>query len=237
MARPPRITIPTYPHHIIQRGNNRQPVFFDVEDYRFYLECLRQAKDKCACRIYAYVLMPNHVHLLMEPARERDLGRFMQSVGRRYVRYINHEYGRSGTLWEGRFKSAVVSRDEYLIVCSRYIEWNPVRAGIVNHPRDYPWSSYSHRASGRADALLDEDPWYTGLGSSPMERQQRYEAWVASGSRDDEADQIRVATRRGRVIARDDFQKQIEARVGRRLVGECRGRPRKIRSPSREKVL
>ena len=237
MARARRITIPALPHHIIQRGNNRQAIFFDDEDYHFYLECLRQAKDKCACRIYAYVLMPNHVHLLIEPARERDLGRFMQSVGRRYVRYINQKCGRSGTLWEGRFKSSVVSRDEYLIVCSRYIEWNPVRAGLVAHPRDYRWGSYPHRALGRVDALLGEDPWYTGLGSSPMERQRAYEGWVASQIGDGEWDQIRNATRRGRVIAREAFQKQIEAKVGRRLVGESRGRPRKIRPSSLEKVL
>ncbi|MFQ5882713.1 MAG: transposase [Candidatus Methylomirabilales bacterium] len=146
MARPPRIAIPTLPHIIVQRGNNRQAIFTDEDDYRFYLQCLRHAKAKCACRLYAYVLMTNHVHVLVEPAQDGDLGRFMQSVGRRYVRYINLKYGRSRTLWEGRFKSAVVSRDEYLIVCSRYIELNPVRAGLVKHPRDYPWSSYRNRA-------------------------------------------------------------------------------------------
>jgi len=237
MARSPRITIPTLPHHIVQRGNNRQAVFFDDDDYRFYLECLRQAKENCSCRIYAYALMTNHVHVLAEPTRERDLGRFMQSVGRRYVRCINAKYRRSGTLWEGRFKSAVVSRDEYLIVCSRYIEWNPVRAGIVTHPRDYPWTSYLHRALGRADALLDEDPWYTGLGSSPMERQRAYEEWVETHIRDGEWDQIRTATQRGRVIAREEFQKQVEARVGRRLVGETRGRRKKKQPGTRENVL
>jgi putative transposase len=134
MARSPRITIPAYPHHIIQRGNNRAATFFADDDYCFFLECLRRAKIKCRCRIYAYVLMTNHFHLLVEPAEIGDLGRFMQSVGRRYVRYINETYGRSGTLWEGRFKSAAVSRDQYLIACSRYIELNPLRAGIVEHP-------------------------------------------------------------------------------------------------------
>jgi putative transposase len=237
MARSPRITIPTLPHHIVQRGNNRQAVFFDDDDYRLYLECLRLAKEKCACRVYAYVLMTNHVHILVEPSRERDLGCFMQSVGRRYVRCINAKYGRSGTLWEGRFKSAVVSRDEYLIVCSRYIERNPVRAGIVKHPWDYPWTSYHHRALGAADPLLDEDPWYTGLGSSPMERQKAYEAWVGSPIRDGELDQIRTATQRGRVIAGQEFQREIQARIGRRLLGESRGRRRKMRALTHEKVL
>ncbi|MFQ5882099.1 MAG: transposase [Candidatus Methylomirabilales bacterium] len=237
MARSPRITIPALPHHIIQRGNNRQAIFLEDDDYRFYLECLRHAKGKCSCRIYAYVLMTNHVHVLVEPARERDLGRFMQSVGRRYVRDINQKYGRSGTLWEGRFKSAVVSRDEYLIVCSRYIELNPVRAGLVKHPGEYRWSSYRNRALGIADELLDEDPWYAGLGRSPMEKQKAYEEWIASGTREGEWEEIRAATQRGRVIAREEFQKQIEAKVGRHLVGESRGRPRKIQSAPSENVL
>jgi putative transposase len=166
MARLPRITVPAYPHHIIQRGNNRVATFFAVDDYHFYLECLGQAKIKCQCRIYAYVLMTNHVHLLVEPAEDGDLGRFMQSVGRRYVRYVNETYGCTGTLWEGRFKSAAVSRDEYLIACSRYIEFNPVRAGIVAHPKDYRWSSYHRRVLGSTDRLLDEDPWYKGLRTS-----------------------------------------------------------------------
>jgi len=237
MARSPRITIPTLPYHIVQRGNNRQAVFFDDDDYRFYLECLRQAKEKCSCRIYAYVLMTNHVHVLVEPTRERDLGRFMQSVGRRYVRRINAKYGRSGTLWEGRFKSAVVSRDEYLIVCSRYIEWNPVRAGIVKHPRDYRWSSYPHRALGRADSLLDQDPWYAGLGGSATERQKAYEAWIAAEIMEGEWDNVRAATQRGRVIAREEFQKQVEAKVGRRLVGETRGRRKRKHPETHENVL
>lgn len=118
-----------------------------------------------------------------------------------------------------------------------YIEWNPVRAGIVKHPQDYPWTSYHHRALGRADALLDEDPCYTGLGSSPMERQKAYEAWVAAHIRDGEWDQIRTATQRGRVIAREDFQRQMEVKVGRRVVGESRGRPKKIRPADHENVL
>jgi putative transposase len=180
MARSPRITIPAYPHHIIQRGNNRQATFFADDDYRLFLECLRQAKTKCRCRIYAYVLMTNHFHLLVEPTEIGDLGRFMQSVGRRYVRYINANYRRSGTLWEGRFKSAAVSRDEYLIACSRYIELNPVRAGMVASPGDYRWGSYRYRALGISDRLLDDDPWYAGLGATPEERREKYQQWIES---------------------------------------------------------
>jgi putative transposase len=237
MARSPRITIPAYPHHIIQRGNNRAATFFADEDYSFFLECLRQAKVKCRCKIYAYVLMTNHFHLLLEPAEVGDLGRFMQSVGRRYVRYVNQTYRRSGTLWEGRFKSATVSRDEYLIACSRYIELNPVRAGIVAHPKDYRWSSYRHRALGMSDHLLDEDPWYAGLGTNENERQEKYQQWIESQVDEREWEEIRHATQRDRLIGREPFQKQVEAMTGRRLVGEARGRPRKAAAIAIEKVL
>lgn len=237
MARFPRITLPAYPHHIIQRGNNRSVIFFADDDYRFFLECLRQAKAKCRCKIYAYVLMTNHFHLLVEPAKVGDLGRFMQSVGRRYVRYVNETYRRSGTLWEGRFKSAAVSCDEYLIACSRYIELNPLRAGIVAHPEDYRWSSYPRRALGLSDRLLDEDPWYEGLGRTAKERQEKYRAWIDAQVNQAEWNEIRQATQRGRLIGREAFQKQVEAITGRRLAGEARGRPRKIMETSIEKVL
>ena len=234
MARLPRITIPAYPHHIIQRGNNRAATFFADDDYRFFLECLRRAKVKCRCKIYAYVLMTNHFHLLVEPAEAGDLGRFMQSVGRRYVRYVNETYGRTGTLWEGRFKSAAVSRDEYLIACSRYVELNPVRAGLVKHLEDYRWSSYRSRALGVPDHLLDWDPWYEGLGATKKERQDKYRKWMDVQS---EWDEIRHATQRGRLIGRETFQKQVEAMTGRRLLGETRGRPKKLLGIAIEKVL
>jgi putative transposase len=211
---------------VIQRGNNRQPIFLATNDYEVFLDCLRAAKRKCHARLYAYVLMTNHVHLLLEPEHEGDLGRFMQSVGRRYVRYINDTYERSGTLWEGRFKSAIVSRDEYLIACSRYIELNPVRAGMVRHPRDYRWSSYHGRAMGRPDDLLDEDAWYVTLGDSPQARAVAYAKWLEASVSDSEWDRIRKATQQGRVVGSESFQEEIGGKVGRRLRGETRGRPK-----------
>ncbi len=220
MARRPRMTVSAYPHHIIQRGNNRQAVFFTEDDYRYYLAALHQAKSTCQCRIYAYVLMTNHVHLLVEPAQTGALGRFMQSVGRRYVRYINDTYQRSGTLWEGRYKSAVISRDEYLMMCSRYIELNPVRAGMVQHPGEYRWSSYRGRACGIPDVLLDEDPWYTGLGTQATARQQAYRAWVDSPMRADEWAHIRQATQQGRVIGTEQFRGRNSSPCGR-ASSEC----------------
>ncbi|MDH4085020.1 MAG: transposase [Nitrospira sp.] len=232
MARPPRLSLPSYPHHVTQRGNNRQPIFLAPNDYEVFLECLREAKRKCRARLYAYVLMTNHVHLLVEPEQEGGLGRFMQSVGRRYVRYINDAHARTGTLWEGRFKSAVVSRDEYLIMCSRYIELNPVRAGMVRHPQDYRWSSYHRRALGRPDELLDEDPWYVSLGKTTQDRVRVYASWLEASISDKEWELIRRATQQGRVVGSDSFQEAIGSHVGRRLKGETRGRPKRADRPS-----
>jgi REP-associated tyrosine transposase len=235
MARAPRISIPVFPHHIIQRGNNRQTIFFADDDYHYFLDCLQLAKMKYACRIYAYVLMTNHVHLLVEPAHGENLSRLMQSVGRRYVRYINIKYRRSGTLWEGRFKSAVVSRDEHLMQCSRYIEMNPVRAGLVSQPAEYRWSSYRFRALGIADQLLDPDPWYRALAEEVVEQQRIYREWVASRIPNEEWYRIRNATQKGRVIGGDAFRKEVEEILGRHLQGKLRGRPRK-KQPTIQKI-
>lgn len=227
MARPPRLSLPSYPHHVIQRGNNRQPIFLAPKDYQVFVDCLHEAKQKCQVRLYAYVLMTNHVHLLVEPEHEGDLSRFMQSIGRRYVRYFNAGHERTGTLWEGRFKSAMVSRDEYVIACSRYIEWNSVRAGMVGHPREYRWSSYHGRALGRPDPLLDEDPWYVTLGDNPQARAGAYAKWLEGSIPDNEWDCIRTATQQGRVVGSEAFQEAIGGQVGRRLIGETRGRPKR----------
>jgi putative transposase len=197
------------------------------KDYEVFLDCLREAKRKCQARLYAYVLMTNHIHLLVEPEQDGGLGRFMQSVGRRYVRYVNDAYGRTGTLWEGRFKGAMVDRDAYVIMCSRYIELNPVRAGMVRHPRDYRWSSYQGRALGRPDPLLDDDPWYVTLGASPQERAAAYATWLEASVSTNEWDHIRTATQQGRVVGSEEFQSAISGKVGRQLIGETRGRPKR----------
>ena len=238
MARRPRLSIPGYPYHIIQRGNNRQPVFFAESDYAYYRVCLYEAKCKYDCRIYAYVLMTNHVHLLLEPSRQGSLGQILQYVGRRYVRYINNRHGRSGTLWEGRFKSAIVSRDNYLIMCSRYIELNPLRAGIVSRPGDYIWSSYRFHAEGKREQLVDDDPLYAGLGSTQSERQQRYKQWIASSLSDNELHSIRTATQKGTVIGNQRFERVIESTTGRSMKLVTPGRPRRnIAKRAREYLL
>jgi len=154
MARLPRFIIPDQPQHVIVRGNNRDPIFFDDVDYQFYLEKLKQACEKHECDLHAYVLMTNHVHLLITPHTQHGLGKVMQMVGRYYVQYFNHSYQRTGTLWEGRYKATLIDSERYLLTCYRYIELNPVRAGMVEHAADYPWSSYRFNASGQENTLV-----------------------------------------------------------------------------------
>lgn len=137
MPRRPRLALPNVPLHIIQRGNNRQACFYAEEDYRIYLDWLREYADKTDCHVHAYVLMTNHVHLLISAARPDSPGGLMKALGQRYVQYVNRAYRRSGTLWEGRFRSCLAQEDRYLLACQRYIELNPVRANMVEHPAEY----------------------------------------------------------------------------------------------------
>ena len=174
MARRARLLFAGVPQHIIQRGNNRQATFFAKVDYRSYLDWLLEAVKKYDCQIYAYVLMTNHVHLLASAQRPYDLSRMMQHLGRRFVRYVNHVYRRSGTLWEGRFKASLVDTETYFLRCCRYIECNPLRAQMVVHPGDYPWSSYRNHAFGVSDKLLSPHEQYERLGSTAEERHRTY---------------------------------------------------------------
>ena len=164
MARLPRLYLPGFAQHVIQRGNNRELCFYNDADYKVYLAFLRDSAAKYSVDIHAYVLMSNHVHLLGTPGEEHGLGRMMQALGRRYVRYFNDAYDRTGTLWEGRYKSTLVDTDTYLITVYRYIELNPVRAGMVAGPKDYPWSSYRFNALGRRDRVISGQEAYLELG-------------------------------------------------------------------------
>jgi len=159
MPRKPRFYLPGMPVHAIQRGNNRQAVFFGDEDYRAYLSWLKLAGEKYDCHIHAYVLMTNHVHLLVTPGHRDSLGGLFQFVGRHYVAYINNRYERTGTLWEGRYKASLVEEERYLLTCYRYIELNPVRAGMVRLPEHYEWSSYQFNALGESNPLLKPHPF------------------------------------------------------------------------------
>jgi putative transposase len=227
MARLPRLVIPGQPLHLIQRGNNRSVCFFADADYQFYRDTLRTVSERFGCAIHAYVLMTNHVHLLLTPDDEEGPGRMMQALGRRYVRYINACYQRTGTLWEGRYKSSLIDSDTYLLVCSRYIELNPVRAAMVPHPAQYRWSSYRHNAHGEADPLITSHALYGALGSTDVDRQQAYRALFATHLASPTLEAIRVATNDGAVLGPERFHEQIAAALQRRVTKLAHGGDRR----------
>jgi len=227
MPRKPRFQLPGVPQHVVQRGNNRQACFFAEADYLYYLDALANAARKFGGRVHAYVLMTNHVHLLMTPDRNDALSSIMQSVGRRYVRYINKEYRRSGTLWEGRFKSSLIQSERYLLACYRYIELNPVRADMVVHPAEYRWSSYRANAQGIAHAALTEHDEYRRLGRTDTERRAAYRELFRHQLDPGMIDQIREATNHELVVGTSRFKDEIEAMTKRRVRMGLPGRPRK----------
>jgi len=225
VARLPRLTVPGYPHHIIQRGNNRQAMFVDREDYLRLLEYLGESAQKHEVAIHSYVLMSNHFHLLATPAHESSLPGMMQSLGRRYVRRFNMRHRRSGTLWEGRYKATIVESERYLIACMAYIELNPVRAGLIAHPGDYPWSSYAHQTGVRHDPLITPHALYWALGNTPFSREAAFRSIVEAGLGQEEADNFTDATLKGWALGDDRFVRDLEQRIGRRVVRRRAGRP------------
>jgi putative transposase len=226
MARKPRFNIPGIPQHVIQRGNNRGPCFFSSQDCRFYLESLQAASEKSCCAIHAYVLMTNHVHLLVTPREEGGISGMMQALGRRYVRYINDVYQRTGTLWEGRYKSCLVDGGRYLLACYRYIEMNPVRAGLAQAPGHYHWTSYRHNAQGYPDALVTEHEIYQGLGECPGSRCRAYRALFVQQPGEDETLAIRTSVNEELVFGSERFRDRIEQMCRRRTRRGKAGRPR-----------
>jgi putative transposase len=227
MARLPRLFLAGQPNHVIQRGNNRGAIFFADADRRRYLTWLGEALTGEGAALHAYVLMTNHVHLLVTAPAEQSIPRVLQSLGRRYVRYVNQRHGRTGTLWEGRFKSTIVDSETYLLACYRYIEANPLRAGMVTDAADYRWSSYRHNALGEADALLTEHAVYAALGESSDARRAAYRALFRAGLEAPILDTIRDATQRGWAMGSERFRQEIGAMLGRRADPPQRGRPRK----------
>ncbi len=179
MPRVGRVLLPNYPHHIVQRGHNRQVVFAASHDYEYYLETLSEYRDVYGVRVYAWCLMTNHIHLIVEPPNEVErLGQLMKRLSGRQTQYVNRLEGRSGTLWESRYKSSPIQTDEYLLACCRYVELNPVRACMVADAGEYPWSSYNARVSDRGSVIPDHDPCYLALGNSGEERRLRYREYV-----------------------------------------------------------
>ncbi len=232
MPRRPRVVLPHIPLHLIQRGNNRQVCFVADEDYRFYLDWLREYASEAGCRIHAYVLMTNHVHLLVSADRSDSPAALMKALGQRYVQYFNRTYRRSGTLWEGRFRSCLIQAEDYLLACQRYIELNPVRAGMVDHPADYPWSSYRANAQGEEDALVTPHEIYLGLGNSKALRQAAYRELFRHELEPGLVDAIRRASNGNFALGNTRFAEEIAAALGRRVTPGEPGRPRKLQEPA-----
>lgn len=225
MARPPRLDLPGIPQHIVQRGNDRQPCFAAAADYFRYHQELCDAAGKHGCALHAYVLMTNHVHLLLTPGAAGAASRMMQAIGRRYVGAFNARYRRTGTLWEGRFKSALVDSDGYLLTCYRYIELNPVRAGMVQGPGDYRWSSYRCNALGIDDPGITPHPCYLQLAGDPATRRLAYQGLFGAALDPADADALRDSTRQNKTFGNDRFRNRIETLIGRSLELRTRGRP------------
>ncbi|RLA50758.1 MAG: transposase [Gammaproteobacteria bacterium] len=226
MPRKPRFNLVGIPQHVIQRGNNREPCFYAEEDYRRYLNDLQVSAKKFNCRIHAYVLMTNHVHLLITPMTKYGISQMMQALGRRYVYYINKTYKRTGTLWEGRYKSSLIDSDCYLFICMRYIELNPIRAGMVNYPGEYKWSSYRANAQGDVDFLLDAHPVYLELGTTCIERQEAYRDLFRHYVDNDTLHEIRQSLNHELVLGRSYFKDKIEEVTKRKTRLGMPGRPR-----------
>lgn len=227
MARLPRLDLPGVPQHIVQRGIDRAPCFFEDGHRRIYLSLVREAAAVTEVSVHAYVLMTNHIHLLVTPRHGGGASAFMHRVGCQYVPWLNKLRDRTGTLFQGRFKSSLVQSERYLLCCYRYIELNPVRAGMVANPGEYRWSSYRCNALGETDALLTAHPLFEDLGETPALRQAHYRGLVAEGMTEEEQAAIRTHLNQERALGGDDFQAEVASRTGRPAAPRPRGRPRK----------
>lgn len=227
MARLPRLVIPGQPQHVIVRGNNRGDIFRTEADFRFYLEKLQLACDKHDCKIHAYVLMTNHVHLLITPQAEDGLSKLIQMLGRYYVQFYNYTYNRTGTLWEGRYKSTLIDSEAYLLTCMRYIELNPVRAGMVKHPSEYPWSSYRCNALGEIDNLVVPHIEFMRLGQSVSDRHASYRQLFKAHISEYSMNEIREATNKAWVLGTERFKRSLQKKVDRQVEPSAKGGDRK----------
>jgi putative transposase len=225
MARLPRLTVPGYPHHIIQRGNNRQAIFASSRDYQALLDLMHDNAKKFDVAIHAYVLMANHFHLLATPKTGDGLPQMMQAVGRSYVRYFNDSQKRSGTLWEGRYKSTLIQTDRYLLACMAYIDLNPVRGGLVALPSDYPWSSHAHYTGARVDKLITPHPLVWELGNTPFAREAAYADLVRGGISEQQKTELTQSALSGWALGERDFVADLQKLTDRRVARGSAGRP------------
>ncbi|WP_213953134.1 transposase [Variovorax sp. dw_954] len=231
MARLPRLTLADQPHHVIQRGNNRQAIFIDAEDHQRMLALLGENAPRFGVALHAYVLMGNHFHLLATPATVEGLPKLMQAVGRSYVRWFNDRHDRSGTLWEGRYRSTLIQADRYLLACMAYIDLNPVRAGVVREARDYPWSSHNHYAGLRTDRLLTPHPLYWTLGNTPFAREAAYAELVRAGVSARDQSLLTESALQGWAAGDADFVEKLQSATPRRVAKVRAGRrPQSLKS-------
>ena len=227
MPRRARLRIAGHPLHVLQRGINRAACFAGDPDRVLYLALLEKLSTRYSCAVHAYVLMTNHVHLLVTPERADGPSLLMKHFGQRYVQYFNRKHGRTGSLWEGRFRSSIIDSEGYLFRCQRYIEMNPVRARLVVRPGDYPWSSYASNANGAPSTLITPHERYLSLADQQAERHAAYRALFGTELSTDELQRIRDAANGGFAIGRAGFLSSLERALKRRVASGASGRPRK----------
>ncbi|MES9970330.1 MAG: transposase [Candidatus Thiodiazotropha sp.] len=225
MPRRARMYLPELPYHIVQRGNNREACFIEPENYQFYLELWQDLSRKYGVAVHAYCLMTNHIHFLVTPSNEKAISNTMKVVGSRYAQYINKKYNRTGTLWEGRHRSSLVQQNRYLLACYRYIELNPVRAGIISRPEEYHWSSYGSNGWGD-ESWIQPHKEYLRLGSNKSEQCYSYRELFKAQLSEEDIHLFRKATHYSQPIGDDRFKHQIESRYGVKMGQMARGRPR-----------
>lgn len=237
MGRQSRINIVGIPQHIVQTGHNRLPCFFDEQDYEFYLSSLRAASDQYQVEIHAYVLLPSSIQIIATPRIDKGISSMMQSLGRRYVQYINHRYKRSGTLWEGRYKSSLIDSENYLLTCYRYVELRPLHLGLVENLSDYPWSSYHHHCGDKTDWLLQDHKLFKALGNTRVERGNAYSESFRHKFDRRLIEYVAETVNMGQVLGGEKFKEEIEKIADHRVTPRKRGRPKKKPVAEPEKAL
>ena len=229
MARQPRLAVAGHPYHVIHRGHDRQPIVRDDDDRETFLAMLDTHARASKVAVHAYVLMDNHVHLLLTPETDAGLPTLMQSLGRSYVRYFNQRHRRSGTLWEGRYRSNLIESERYLLACMVYIDLNPVRAGMVEQAQDYRWSSHRHCTGQNTDRCLSPHPLYWAMGNTPFAREAAYAAFVQAGQDAHQTQALTRAALTGWALGEPEFLQQVQKDTPRRLTPRKAGRPSKYR--------
>ncbi|WKD50013.1 transposase [Microbulbifer spongiae] len=236
MPRLPRLNLRDIPQHIVQVGHNNLPCFFDEEDYQYYLISLRNAADQYHVDVHAYVLLPNMIQIIATPRIPDGISSVMQSLGRRYVQFVNHRYKRSGTLWRGRYKSSLIDSEAYLLTCYRYVELRPLYLGLADSLGNYPWSSFNHHVNTKRDNLICDHHLYLALGENPQARAQAYRKLFRYSFDRRLLDYIAETIKLGHVLGGDTFKEKIEQIANQRVRPLRRGRPKKSKKIEKESL-